>query len=158
MRRGLLRIAEIFGWTATAFSLFLAGRMFLIFLSVLNPAFCDISCDIGQYLVPVSLCCFVVGWAPAVTLVFIHRARRSLTLVWVPHSIVITATFTVAMLYVAGVSYSFPDVDGRSVVLAVGGAAFLLLTEAFLVGAVLLDRKLPETEPEVHFFQEDVGD
>ena len=158
MRRGLLRTAEVFAWMAGGFAFFLAARMFLIFLSVINPAFCDISCDMGQYLVPVSLACYVVGWAPVPVIVFIHRARRSLSLVWVPHCIVITAAFTAAMLYVADLSLSFRDVDSRNVVLAFGATACLLLATMFLLAAVLLDRKLPPAEPEVHFFQEDTGD
>jgi hypothetical protein len=158
MRRGLLRIAEIFGWMAGGFAFFLGARVFFIFLSVLNPAFCEISCDLGKSAVPVMLACFVVAWAPLPIIAFIHYSRRSLRLTWLPHAVVLTGSFVVAMLYVARVSLSFTDVDDRNVVLAVAAAACLMLSTAFLFLGVLLDRKLPPGEARVQFFQEDLGE
>ena len=43
MRLRLLRIAEVLAWMAAAFAAFLGLRVFFIFLSVINPAWCDIS-------------------------------------------------------------------------------------------------------------------
>jgi hypothetical protein len=158
MRRGVLRIAEIFGWMAGGFAFFLGARMFLIFLSIINPAFCDISCDMGRYAVPVSIACFVLGWAPLPILLMIHHARRSLSLVWVPHAIGLTVLFVLAMAYVMAVSLSFRDVDDRNVVLAGAGALTLVISTLCLLVAALGDRTLPPQETPVRFFQEDMGE
>jgi hypothetical protein len=158
MRRVLLRIAELCAWTGGAFAVFLGFRIFLIFLSVVNPAFCDISCDLGKYAVPVSLAVFVVGWSPLFVIAAIRHARRSLSLWWTPHIAVITTTFAVAMGYVAGVSLSFIEVDSRNVVLAGAAAVFVVAATVALFAAVLLDRTLPQAEQEIHFFQEDLGE
>jgi hypothetical protein len=158
MRRSLLRLAEVLSWMAAGFAAFLAFRVFFIFLSVINPAFCDVSCDLGRYAVPVGLACFVFGWAPFVIIGMIHFARRSLRLWWTPHAVLLTLLFLLAMVYVAGVALSFTDVDGRIVVLAAGAAVSMLAGSGLLFAAVLLDRSLPPPEPEVHFFREDLGE
>jgi hypothetical protein len=158
MRRGMLRIAEIFGWMAGGFALFLGARMFFIFLSIINPAFCDISCDMGRYIVPVSVACFVIGWVPLPILLMIHHARRSLTLSWVPHAVGLTVLFVLAMAYVVAVSLSFRDVDDRNVVLAGSAALSLVVATLCLLIAALGDRTLPEQDAPVRFFQEDMGE
>src|SRR5947209_1402698 len=100
MRRSLLRAAEIFGWMAAGFAAFLAFRVFFILLSVVNPAFCDISCELSKFAVPVAVACWIVGWVPLVIVGLVHYARRSLKLWWLPHASVMTVTFVAAMLYV----------------------------------------------------------
>ncbi|MFY9615035.1 MAG: hypothetical protein WAT58_06510 [Candidatus Dormiibacterota bacterium] len=158
MRRGVLRIAEIFGWMAGGFAFFLSARMFFIFLSIVNPAFCDISCDIGRYAVPVSIACFVIAWAPLPIIGMIHHARRSLSLAWAPHAIGLTIIFALAMLYVAAVSLSFRDVDSRNVILAGAAAITMVISTLLLFVAAIGDRTLPPTEAPVRFFQEDMGE
>jgi hypothetical protein len=158
MRFRLLRVAEILAWMAAAFAAFLGLRVFSIFLSVVNPAWCDISCDLARTPVPVALSVFVVGLAPFAVLGFIHYARRQTTLWWLPHVAIITATHAVAMSYIAGLALSFRTVDDRNVVLAVCATTALVLATGLLLVAVLLDRALPEREADVKFFQEDTGD
>ena len=158
MRFRLLRIAEVLAWMAAAFAVFLGLRVFFIFLSVVNPAWCDISCDLARTPVPVALSVFVVGWVPVAVVGFIHYARRAAGLWWLPHIAIITVTYAVAMSYMAQLALSFRTVDDRNVVLAAAAGGTLVIAVGFLFAAVLIDRTLPEREPEVKFFQEDTGD
>ncbi|MEA2645764.1 MAG: hypothetical protein QOE92_847 [Chloroflexota bacterium] len=158
MRFRLLRVAEVLAWMAAAFAAFLAFRVFFIFLSIINPAWCDISCELARTPVPVGLSVFVVGWAPFAVIGFIRYSRHHAHLWWLPHVAIITATHAVAMGYVAQLALGFRTVDDRNVVLAGGAGVALLLATGLLFAAVLLDRNLPEREAEIRFFQEDAGD
>jgi riboflavin transporter FmnP len=158
MRRGMLRVAEIFAWTAGALSFFLAFRMVMIFLSIINPAYCDISCDLGRSAVPVSLAVFVVGWAPLLIIVRIHHARRYVATAWVPFYLGVTLLFVLAMSYIALLALSFRDVDGRNVVLASSAAVTLTLATIFLTLGVVLDHTVEAARRPMEFFREDAGE
>lgn len=158
MRRGLLRVAEIFAWIAGAFAFFLGFRMVMIFLSIINPAFCDISCDLGKSAIPVSFAVFVVGWAPLLIIVRIHHARRYLATAWVPFSIGVTLVFVLAMSYVTLLALSFRDVDSRNIILASSAAISLSLATILLTLGVLLDHTVEAPRRPMEFFREDAGE
>src|SRR3979409_1775934 len=99
MRTRSLRAAEIMTWIVISLTSFLALRVGV--LSLLNPAMCTDSCELGHHAFRVILAVFVVGWFPWLLLLCIRYARTHAELWWLPHCFVITGAYTVAMVYVA---------------------------------------------------------
>src|ERR1700680_4563950 len=99
MRTRSLRAAEILTWIVISLTTFLALRIGAILLSLLNPAICNDSCDLGHHTIRVILAVFVVGWFPWLLLLCIHYARTHLELWWLLHSIIIAGAYVVAMVY-----------------------------------------------------------
>jgi hypothetical protein len=157
MRTRSLRAAEIMTWIVISLTTFLALRIGAILLSLLNPAICNDSCDLGHHTIRVILAVFVVGWFPWLLLVCIHYARAHTELWWLPHSIVVAGAYIVAMVYIAGLFLGFPDADPRTALLALSAAAVDGLATVIVILGVVLDRKLPP-DTRVHFFQEDTGE
>lgn len=152
-----LRTAEILTWIAICLTSFLAFRIFAIYLTLLNPATCNDSCDLGRDAVRVFLAVFVVGWFPWLLMVCISYARRHAELWWLPHSVVIVGAYIFAMAYVAVQFMGFSDANGRTPFLALSAAASLGLAGIVLIAGVLLDREVPP-DTTVHFFPEDSGE
>ena len=157
MRAWSLRAAEILTWCVISLTTFLALRLSAIMLTLLNPAICNDSCDLGHHVLRVFLAVFVVGWFPWLLLLCIRYARTHAELWWLPHCFVITGAYTVAMVYVAQLFLGFSDADGRTAFLAICAAGVNVIATVVLVGAVLLDRTVPP-DTSVHFFGEDAGE
>jgi hypothetical protein len=157
MRTWSLRAAEILTWCVISLTTFLALRIGAIMLSLINPAICNDSCELGHHAVRVFLAVFVVGWFPWLLLLCIRYARSHAELWWLPHGLIVAGAYTVAMLYVAQLFLGFNDADGRTAFLALCGAAVDALATLVLVGAVVLDRTVPP-DNSVHFYREDAGD
>src|SRR5258708_29676966 len=101
MRAVSLRTAEVLTWIAICLTTFLAFRIFAIYLTLLNPATCNDSCDLGRDAIRVFLAVFVVGWFPWLLMLCISYARRHAELWWLPHCVVIVGAYIFAMSYVA---------------------------------------------------------
>jgi len=157
MRTASLRSAEFLTWIAISLTSFLAFRILAIYLTLVNPATCNDSCDLGHHAVRVFLAVFVVGWFPWLLLLCIRYARRHAGLWWLPHCLVIAGAYIVAMVYVAVLFLGFSDADARTPFLAVAAAFCHGLATVVLIIAVVLDRRVPP-DTRVHFFQEDVGE
>jgi hypothetical protein len=157
MRAVSLRSAEFLTWIAICLTSFLAFRIFAIYLTLVNPASCNDSCDMGHQAIRVFLAIFVVGWFPWLHLLCIHYARRHAELWWLPHCLVIAGAYIFAMVYVAVLFMGFSDADGRTPFLALCAAVTDGLATVVLITAVVLNRNVPPDE-RVHFFQEDVGE
>ena len=157
MRAVSLRTAEVLTWIAICLTSFLAFRILAIYLSLINPAICNDSCELGGDAIRVFLAVFVVGWFPWLLLLCIAYARRHAELWWVPHSLVIAGAYVFAMVYVAVLFRGYSDADGRTPFLALSAAASHGLATAILLAGVMLDRHVPP-DTTVHFFPEDSGE
>ena len=157
MRAVSLRTAEVLTWIAICLTSFLALRIFAIYLTLLNPATCNDSCDLGRDAIRVFLAVFVVGWFPWLLMLCISYARRHAELWWLPHCVVIVGAYIFAMAYVAVLFMGFSDANGRTPFLALSAAASLGLAGVVLIAGVVLDRHVPP-DATVHFFQEDSGE
>jgi hypothetical protein len=157
MRALSLRVAEFLTWIAICLTSFLAFRILAIYLTLVNPATCNDSCDLGHSAIRVFLAVFVIGWFPWLLLLCIGYARRHAELWWLPHCLVIAGAYIFAMVYVAVLFMGFSDADGRTPFLALSGAVTLGLAAILVISAVLVDRKVPP-DHRVHFFQEDTGE
>ena len=157
MRAVSLRAAEFLTWIAICLTSFLAFRIFAIYLTLINPATCNDSCQLGHDAIRVFLAVFVVGWFPWLTLLCISYARRHAELWWLPHAFVIAGAYIFAMIYVAVLFMGFSDADGRTPFLALSAALTDGLATVVLVTAAVLDRN-PPPDTRVHFFQEDAGE
>src|SRR5260370_22452270 len=157
MRTVSLRTAEVLTWIAICLTSFLAFRVFAIYLTLLNPATCNDSCDLGKAGIWVFLAVFVIGWFPWLLMLCIAYARRHAELWWLPHSLVVAASYIFAMGYVAAQFMGFSDANGRTPFLALSAAASLGLAGLVLIARGLIDRPVPPGTT-VHFFQEDSGE
>jgi len=157
MRTRSLRAAEIMTWIVISLTSFLALRIGVILLSLLNPAMCTDSCELGHHAFRVILAVFVVGWFPWLLLLCIRYARTHAELWWLPHGVVIAGAYIVAMVYVAGLFLGFSDADRRTTLLALSAAFVDGLATVIAIAGVVLDRKLPP-DTRVRFFQEDAGE
>jgi hypothetical protein len=157
MRAVSLRTAEFLTWIAICLTSFLAFRVFAIYLTLINPATCNDSCDMGHSAIRVFLAVFVVGWFPWLLLLCISYARRHAELWWLPHCLVIAGAYIFAMVYVATLFMGFSDADGRTPFLALSAAVTDALATLVLIAAVVVDRNIPP-DTRVHFFQEDAGE
>jgi hypothetical protein len=157
MRTRSLRAAEILTWIVISLTSFLALRIAAILLSLLNPAICNDSCDLGHHTIRVILAVFVIGWFPWLLLLCIRYGKTHVELWWLPHSIVIAGAYIFAMVYIAGLFLGFSDADPRTAVLAICAAAVDGLATVIAILGVVLDRKLPR-DPGVQFFREDAGE
>jgi hypothetical protein len=157
MRTWSLRAAEILTWCVISLTTFLALRIGAIMLTLLNPAICNDSCELGHHVLRVFLAVFVIGWFPWLILLCIRYARTHAELWWLPHCIIIAAVYTVAMVYVAQLFLGFNDADSRTPFLAFCAAAVDAVATVVLVSAVLLDRTVPPSTT-IHFFGEDTGE
>src|SRR5258708_23886563 len=114
MRAVSLRTAEVLTWIAICLTTFLAFRIFAIYLTLVNPATCNDSCDVGRDAIRVFLAVFVVGWFPWLLMLCISYARRHAELWWLPHGVVIVGAYIFAMSYVAVLFMGFSDANGRT--------------------------------------------
>src|ERR1700704_6124436 len=101
MRAWSLRAAEILTWCVISLTTLLALRIGAIMLSLLTPASCNDSCELGHDALRVFLAVFVIGWFPWLILLCIRYARTHAGLWWLPHCVIIAGAYTVAMVYVA---------------------------------------------------------
>jgi hypothetical protein len=157
MRTRSLRTAEILTWIVISLTTFLAMRVGAILLSLVNPAICADSCDLGRHTFRVVMAVFVIGWFPWLLLLCIHYARTHAELWWLPHVVVIAGAYVVAMVYVASLFLGFSDADSRTAFLALCAAVVDVLATLFVIAGVVLDRNLPP-DNRVRFFQEDTGE
>src|ERR1700730_6931747 len=139
MRARSLRAAEILTWCVISLTTFLALRTAAIMLTLLNPAVCNDSCELGHHVLRVFLAVFVIGWFPWLILLCIRYARTHAELLWLPHSIVHAGVYTIAMVYVAQLFLGFSDADNRTPFLALCAAAVDGVATVVLVSAVLID-------------------
>src|SRR5258708_12231513 len=100
MRAVSLRTAEVLTWIAICLTTFLAFRIFAIYLTLLNPATCNDSCDLGRDAIRVFLAVFVVGWFPWLLMLCISYARRPPEISWLPPCVVILGPYIFAIAYV----------------------------------------------------------
>jgi hypothetical protein len=157
MRAWSLRAAEILTWCVISLTTFLALRIAAIMLTLLSPADCNDSCELGHHVLRVFLAVFVIGWFPWLLLLCIRYARTHAELWWLPHCLVIAGAYTIAMAYVVQLFLGFNDADGRTAFLAICAATVDAIATVVLVSAVVLDRTLPP-DTSVHFFREDSGE
>src|SRR5258708_20395700 len=108
MRTVSLRTAEVLTWIAICLTSFLAFRIFAIYLTLLNPATCNDSCDLGRDATRVFLAVFMVGWFPWLLMLCISYARRHAELWWLPHSVVIVGASIFALPYLPLLFLGFP--------------------------------------------------
>ncbi|GAC1327799.1 MAG: hypothetical protein NVSMB17_02340 [Candidatus Dormibacteria bacterium] len=138
MRARLLSGAEVLGWIAVSFTVFLGLRVGSIFLNLVNPAQCNESCGAGGQVIPLALMTFGLGWFPMVLVHFVRVARGSAERWFVVHTVVVVAAHVVAMVIVIRIFAEYGDADTRSSILAGGAAFFDVLTGVLLLGGTLL--------------------
>ena len=141
MRDRLLGLAEVCAWVAASFTGFLALRVALIFLNLLDAAQCTDSCEAGAQAVPIALFTFGLGWFPFVLVGFVRAAKRRPERWWLPHSVVVVAAHAVALVILAGIFGQYPDADPRTSLLAYSAGAFDVVTLGLLLTGSDLKRR-----------------
>ncbi|MGI8608133.1 MAG: hypothetical protein ACR2MY_02715 [Candidatus Dormibacteria bacterium] len=128
-----MAVAEVSGWIAVSFTIFLGLRILSILLGLVNLGACTDSCDAGPQALPIALFTFGLGWLPMVLVSFVRAARRSRELWSVPHAIVVVLAHAGAMILVVRIFAEFSDADTRTGILASGAAVFDLVTGVLLL-------------------------
>src|SRR5947209_5249339 len=117
MRQRLLGLAELCGWIAASFTVFLALRVLSILLNLVDLAQCTDSCEAGAQAVPIVLFTFGLGWFPFVLVSFVRAAKRRESW-WVPHALVVVIAHAAAMVILISIFAGYTDSDTRTGILA----------------------------------------
>ena len=133
MRMRLLRVAELCGWVAVSFTVFLALRVLSILLNLIDLGQCTDSCGAGAQAVPIVLFTFGLGWFPFILVSFVRAAKRSSEMWWVPHAVVVVLAHSAAMVILIGIFAGYTDSDARTGILAGSAALFDVLAGSLLL-------------------------
>jgi hypothetical protein len=132
MRQKLLGVAEVCGWIAVSFTVFLALRVLSILLNLVDLGQCTDSCDAGPQVLPIALFTFGLAWCPVVLVSLVRAVKRGSESWWAPHTLAVVVAHALAMVILVRIFSQFPDADTRTEILAACAASFDVVT-GFLV-------------------------